>query len=153
MKTAKDKLFAKFEEHLMLCFPEISQPKLRNCGHALVDIAATEQSEAIKTFSDLYRDISLKNEQHKLLFRQHIELISKHSNILMDELHKHQLVVFKSDKNGGKKQLVGRSIFANGLVKFLTEMDESVRKFYVDVYEIKDEKEAKETGFQQTSLF
>jgi len=153
MKTARDKLFAKFEDCLTLSFPEISQPKLRKCGNALVDIAYTEQSESIKVFSDLYRDISLKTEQHKLLFRQHIELISKHSNILMDELHKNQLVVVKTDKSSGKRQLVGRSIFANSLVKFLTEMDESVRKFYVDVYEIKDEKQAKETGFQQTSLF
>jgi hypothetical protein len=38
-------------------------------------------------------------------------------------------------------------------VEFLHKLDQSVTKFYVDVYEIEDISQAKEVGFAQTTLF
>lgn len=153
MKTIKDRLFALYEERLMAAFPELRQAAVRRCADELATAAATECSEAVKGFSELYRDLSNKSEQHKLLFREHIELISKHSDILMAEMQQNNFVQVKSDKVTHKKYLVGKTIFANGLIKFITELNESVRRFYTDVYEIKDEREARAKGFNQTSLF
>jgi hypothetical protein len=153
VKPTKDILFASFEEVLTKKLPLEKQSHIRKIAEELSVIGNDVSVENSKTFSKLYSEVSYKSESHKNLFRQHIELISKHSNKLMAELKRNNFVQFRSEKNSSEKKLVGKTIFANSLVIFLDELDESVRKFYTDVYEIKDEDEAKRSGFEQTSLF
>lgn len=153
MKTIKDRLFLLYEEKLYGTFPEAKQTIVRRCADDLSTLATNECSDAVKIFTKLYADATYKSEQHKLLFREHIELISKHSEVLQKELESNSFVQLKINKTTHEKYLVGKTIFATNLINFLTQLNESVKKFYTDVYEVKDEREATELGFKQTSLF
>lgn len=153
MKTTKDRLFDKFEQTLTAAFPELSVAKIRKVADSMAEDASNEAKSGARTFSDLYATVSQKSEQHKLIFREHIELISKNTHSLMGRLYENSLIIKSIDRKSGKTVLKANSIFAKELVLFLEKLDETVQKFYSDVYEIKDEKEAKEHGFQQTTLF
>lgn len=153
MKTTKDILFDKFEQTLIASFPELPVSKIRKAADLMAEDASIEARNSAKTFSDLYSTVSKKSEQHKYLFREHIELIQKNTDSLMRGLHENNIVTNSVDRKSGKAVLKPKSIFAKELVLFLEKLDESVQKFYVDVYEIKDAKGAKELGFQQNTLF
>jgi hypothetical protein len=153
MQSTKERLFKDFEAKMVAALPSVSVAQIRKCAEELATVADTEAKNGSRQFSLLYNEVSHKSEQHKLLFREHIALISKHTDVLMEEMERNSFVQIKCDKVTHKKYLVGKTIFANGLIKFITELNESVRRFYTDVYEIKDEREAKEKGFNQTTLF
>jgi len=153
MENTKELLFKYFEAKMVAALPSVSVAQIRKCADELATVAALEVKNGSRQFALLYNEVSHKSEQHKLLFREHIEFISKHSDVLMEEMERNSFVQVKCDKVTHKKYLVGKTIFANGLIKFITGLNESVRRFYTDVYEIKDEREAKERGFNQTTLF
>jgi hypothetical protein len=153
MKTTGDKLFSEFEKILTTAFPEVGLPKIRKVCQSLSNQAVIEVNASTTSFQQLYADVSIKNEQHKAHFRTHIEYLDKNTGVLMQRLYDNNIVIKQIDRKTGKTILKANSLFAKELVLFLERLDESVQKFYSDVYEIKDKSEAKEHGFQQNTLF
>jgi len=153
MQSTKDRLFKDFEAKMVKALPSVSVAQIRKCCDELATLADTEVKNGSRQFSSLYNEISHKSEMHKLVFREHIELISRYTNALMQNLEENSFVAKTLDKKTGKVVLKGRTTLVAGMVEFLHKLDQSVTKFYVDVYEVEDKSQAKEVGFSQTTLF
>jgi hypothetical protein len=95
----------------------------------------------------------LELEQHKKLFRDHIELLDKHCKSMLFNFKSNGFVKVESDRKGGKQKLVGRTTMIDDMVKFLNILNESVSEFYQKVYKIKDGAILPESDIKQTTLF
>lgn len=124
----------------------------RNIAHDLM----LESMEILKENTDglaqSKADAFLEHEKHRKQFRDHIEVIQKHTKTMMDSFKKQGFVKPDRDKFN-KPILKGRTTMVDEMVEFLNKLNKSVMDFYKDVYKVEETKDNKDIGIEQISLF
>lgn len=102
--------------------------------------------------SATYHANALEMEQHKKQFRDHIELLDKSASVLIANFRQNGFMKVETDKKTGKSKLVGKTTMVDDMVIFLNILNDSVMKFYQEVYKIEGNSST-EFDFKQTTLF
>ena len=105
-----------------------------------------------KGISESYQNVVYELEQHRNLFREHIEMVDKSVKGLLASFKRQTFVKVEIDKKTGRNKLVGRTAMVTEMVQFLNELEDNVAEFYEKVYKV-EEQNAKEIGATQISLF
>lgn len=135
MDTLKNQIFDSFLSIIsQYSLPEHEQ---RALSSALTDKTMQQLDITVKSFTELHLKAVSDLEQHKKMFRDHIELIDKHTKEMLLSFKRQGFV--KPDLDTNKKPILkGRTTMVDDMVAFLNKLNESVLAFYKDVYKMED---------------
>lgn len=135
MDTLKNQIFNSFFQ--IISKYNLPEHEQRNLTSTLTDEAMRYVNTSMQSFSELHLKAVTDLEQHKKMFRDHIELIDKHTKEMLVSFKKQGFVKPDTDKNG-KPILKGRTTMVDEMVCFLNALNVSVLAFYKDVYKMED---------------
>lgn len=134
-------------------FPHIKESDARKIANELLILSMQISKENAEGFVRLHNETLLELEQHRTLFREHIELIEKYTNTIMESFKRQGFVKPETDPKTGKTILKARTSLTTELVQFLNKLNDTVFDFYKNVYKIESHTQKGESGFQQITLF
>lgn len=147
--NVKNKMFEAFEAKLAEAYPDMEESTRRNIASLMQNISMEILIENTDGMSRAYSDAVIELEKHRNQFREHIELIQKHTKIVLESFKKNSMVAVDFDQKLKKPVLKARTTVIGDTVNFLNKLQESTIEFYEKVYKIED---SNDFGIQ-TTLF
>lgn len=148
----KAKTFETFCAKMDEKYPDLPEHIRRNIASDLTIESMEILKENSEGLSQAKADAFLDHEKHRKQFRDHIEIVQKHTKMLLDSFKKQGFVKPDRDKYN-KPILKGRTLMVDEMVDFLNKLNKSVMDFYTEVYKIEETKDNKDIGIEQISLF
>lgn len=146
--TIKTKTIKQFLEILEEYYPEKCEASRRKTAYAMCEIAMTIVNENTDGLKIMVSDAVLSLEQHKKMFRDHIEEVTKVTKKLFLSFKKQGFIDIVIDAKTKKPYLKGRTTMVDEMVVFLNKINKTITTFYKDVYKIQDEQAARDTSTQ-----
>jgi len=147
LKHTKKILEDEFYKKLEAKFPDKSVHEIRKLSLFMAEETNSLLGQSNAETLELYRESTLKLEQHRKAFRDNIDMIQKNTQVLLNVFQKESLVTIRTNPKTKKTELVGRSAVITKMVEFINQLNDLIMDFYENVYEIKADRET------QTKLF
>jgi hypothetical protein len=151
-ENTKQHILNQFIQTLEATMPELGEKKIWKISNDLTLVAHKIVNENVQGFAKDYQENIMELEQHRNMFREHIEFVEKSAKYLLSSFVRQSFLKPETDPKTGKQVLKPRTAMVTDMVDFLNALNNRVMDFYENVYKITDE-EAKKQGVNQISLF
>lgn len=145
----KDKMFESFEAKIAEAYPEMSEAGRRKIASLMQTVAMDIMIENTDGLSKSYHDTVMELENHRKMFREHIEYVQKFTKILMESFKRNSMVKTVHDPKTKRNVLKANTTVIGDTVHFLNQLNDLTIEFYENVYKI----EAGNDMSIQTTLF
>lgn len=136
MDTLKNQIFDSFL-NIISQNENMPEHEQRALAYALMEAAMGFIELGINSFTKMHLEAVTDLEQHKKMFRDHIELIDKYTKAMLTSFKRQGFV--KPDLDDNRRPILkGRTKMVDDMVVFLNALNDSVLAFYKDVYRMED---------------
>ena len=142
-------MFEAFEAKMAEAYPEMSESVRRKIATLMQQLAIEIMLENSDALTKSYHENIMELENHRRMFREHIEYLQKYTKILMESFKKNSMVKVYFDSKTRKNVLKPNTSVIGDTVAFLNKLNELTIEFYENVYKI----EASNDSSIQTTLF
>ncbi len=133
-KDYRNQIFDLFEERIKELYPELPQSKRRSLASALASTALVVHLEHSKGFAEMHSELSLKYEQNRKQFADHITYIESRAKIFIDHMVTNKFVEINWDAVARKNKMNYKTKLVQHIVEFMNHLNEQVIDYYRKVF-------------------